>query len=218
MSHDACMSRPAWEHPFLADPEEVAALRRIVRAHLRVWGLPDQTEVAQACVSELVANVINHVGHGTPTTLAISMRDTYLRVEVHDPDTRALPTLLEAKRSRESGRGLLLVDALSDRWGVQLREDRKVTWCEIATDLSASNGHGGGARVTRAEAMLSLYSAAKLPRSGHVSRLGVAVVEESAIDVIADILHWLRAHGCDPETALDRAQTTFETAIAEIRY
>ncbi|MDT9689246.1 ATP-binding protein [Streptomyces sp. P9(2023)] len=166
MGHEACMARPPWELPFLAEPGEVAALRRIVRTHLRAWGLPDQTEVVQACVTELVANVINHVGIGTPTTLALSMRDTYLRIEVSDPDTRALPTLLQATTNSESGRGMLMVDVLSDRWGVQLREDRKVTWCEIATDLSAPNGHSGGARVTRAEAMISLYGAAKLPRRG----------------------------------------------------
>ncbi|MFF8843144.1 ATP-binding protein [Streptomyces sp. NPDC015127] len=214
MSHEACMPRPAWELPFLAEPEEVAALRSIVRTHLVVWGLPEQIEIVQSCMSELVANVINHVGHGTPTTLAMSMRDTYLRIEVHDPDTRALPTLLQAAPNSESGRGMLLVDSLSDRWGVQLRADRKVTWCEIDTHLSAPNGHYSSARVTRAEAVISLFGAAKLPWSRHASRLGLAAMEQSAIDVIADILHWLRAHGCDPETVLDRAQIHFEAEVS----
>jgi len=73
MDCSACTPRP-WELPFLAVPEEVAALRRLLRLHLALWGLQELTEAAQLCVSELVANVITHVGPGTPTTLAVSMR------------------------------------------------------------------------------------------------------------------------------------------------
>ncbi|MGW0824198.1 hypothetical protein [Streptomyces sp. NPDC002845] len=43
----------------------------------------------------------------------------------------------------------------------------------------------------------------------------MAIVEEAAIDMIADLLHWLRAHGCDADEALDRAQIHFEAEIAE---
>ncbi|MGP4051562.1 ATP-binding protein [Streptomyces sp. 2A115] len=209
------MSRKPWDLDFTAEPEEVAALRRIMRLHLGIWGLHEVTDEAQLCVSELVSNVITHVGLGTPTTLAVSVRDTRLRIEVHDPDTRALPTLLDAGSDSEGGRGMALVDAIADRWGVQLRADRKVTWCELTTGLSAANGHSGGARVTRAEAMLGLYGAAQLPRTAVPSTLSVAVAEEAAIDVIADLLHWLRAHGCDPDEALDRAQIHYEAELAE---
>lgn len=143
------------------------------------------------------------------------MSGTHLRIEVHDPDTRALPTLVHAASDSEGGRGMALVDAIAERWGVQLRGDRKVTWCELATGLSSPDGHCGGARVTRAEAMLGLYGAARLPRTAVPNTLSVAVAEEAAIDVIADLLHWLRAHGCDADEALDRAQTHFEAEIAE---
>ncbi|WP_329119240.1 ATP-binding protein [Streptomyces sp. NBC_01465] len=198
------MSRKPWDLEFTAEPREVGALRRILCMHLRLWGLHEAVESAQLCVSELVSNVITHVGEGTPTTLGVSMNGTYLRIEIHDPDTRVLPTLLAATEDSESGRGMTLVDAVSERWGVQLRADRKVTWCELATGLAAPEGHGGGDHVTRAEAMLTLWGA---PGDG---RVGAAVGEETAIGMIADLLHWLRAHGCDPDEALDRAQTHFE--------
>ncbi|GAB2990035.1 hypothetical protein GCM10023080_064860 [Streptomyces pseudoechinosporeus] len=209
------MPRKPWDLYFTAEPEEVAALRRIMRLHLGTWGLHEIVDSAQLCVSELVANVITHVGLGTPTTLAVSMSGTHLRIEVHDPDTRALPTLVHAGSDSEGGRGMALVDAIADRWGVQLHGDRKVTWCELATGLSSPQGHCGGARVTRAEAMLGLYGAARLPRTAAPSTLSVAVAEEAAIDVIADLLHWLRVHGCDADEALDRAQTHFEAEVAE---
>ncbi|NUS29288.1 MAG: ATP-binding protein [Streptomyces sp.] len=209
------MSRKPWDLAFTAEPEEVGALRRMMRLHLGVWGLHDISDEAQLCMSELVSNVITHVGLGTPTTLAVSMNGTHLRIEIHDPDTRALPTLLGADTGSESGRGMALIDAVADRWGVVLRADRKVTWCELATRLTSPGGHVDGAGVTRAEALLSLYAAAKQPRLESSDRLGRATAEEVVIDAITDFLHWLTAHGCDVDEVLDRAQAHFERDACE---
>jgi len=115
MTHEACMPRKPWDLAFTAEPAEVAALRRVMRLHLGIWGLHGTVDQAQLCVSELVTNVITHAGHGTPAMLAVSMSGTYLRIEVHDPDTRALPTLLDADSESEGGRGMALVDAVADR-------------------------------------------------------------------------------------------------------
>ncbi|KAA0930397.1 ATP-binding protein [Streptomyces apricus] len=133
MDCTAGLLRKPWDLPFVAEPEEVAGLRRVLRSHLELWGLHDVTDAAQLCASELVSNVIRHVGVGTPTTLAVSMNGTRLRIEVHDPDTRALPTLLAADPDSEAGRGMALVNHLADLWGVQLLADVKVTWCELST-------------------------------------------------------------------------------------
>ncbi|MFD4139557.1 ATP-binding protein, partial [Streptomyces sp. NPDC058572] len=164
--------------PFEAEPSELGGLRRVLRLHLTLWGLPDLIEAAQICVTELISNVIRHVGAGAPATLAVSMNGTYLRLELHDPDTRALPTLLDAGRDAEAGRGMVLVDAITDRWGVILRADSKVVWCELATDLTGPNGHSGGPRVARAEEYLTLYGAARHPRPSTSGRLALAVAEE----------------------------------------
>jgi hypothetical protein len=141
------------------------------------------------------------------------MSGTYLRVEVRDPDSRALPTLIAVGPDAESGRGLALVDAVADRWGVLLGSDHKVTWCEIATDLSTPNGHSGGVRVTRAEAMISLYGAVASPRAANASRLSVTVAKDAAIDVVVDLLHWMVAHGFDADDVLDMAQARFESGL-----
>lgn len=134
------MSRKPWSLDFLAEPEEVAALRGVLRIHLGLWGLDELVDAAQLCLSELVSNVITHVGVGTPATLAVSMAGTRLRIEVQDPDTRALPTLREVDVNSESGRGMALITCTADRWGVQLRVDGKVTWCELSTKLASPNG------------------------------------------------------------------------------
>ncbi|KQX82834.1 ATP-binding protein [Streptomyces sp. Root1310] len=210
MGQHACMMRKPWDLTFTAEPTEVAALRRIMRLHLGIWGLQEVADDAQLCMSELVSNVITHVGPGTPVTLAVSMNGVRLRIEVHDPDARALPTLLDAKVESESGRGMALVDAIADRWGVQLHADQKVTWCELVTGLTSPNGHVEGPGVGRAEALLECYSGANpLLRPGP-GKVGRAAAEESVIAVITDFLHWLRAHGCDVDEALDRAQTRYD--------
>lgn len=208
------MSQKPWDLAFTAEPEGVGALRQIMRLHLGIWGLHDISDQAQLCVSELVSNVITHVGIGTPATLMVSMSGTRLRIEVHDPDTRALPTLVDATSDSEAGRGMALVDAMADRWGVQLRADRKVTWCELSTGLISPNGHVEVPGVARTEALLNFFFAAEKPCELGQSRLSAALAEEAVIDVITDFLHWLRAHGRDEEEILDRAQTRFEAAWA----
>ncbi|MFJ9029298.1 ATP-binding protein [Streptomyces sp. NPDC102274] len=211
--HHGCMQRKPWEVPFLAEPREVAGLRRVLHMYMGFWGLPEVIVPAQVCVSEMVTNVIRHVGEGTPTTLAVSIQGTHVRIEIRDPDTRALPTVLAPPDDAESGRGMLLVDELADRWGVALLPDVKVVWCELATTLTSPFGHAGGPRVDRSEALLASYVARRPLDAEANSPLSVAVAEEVTIDVITDLLHWLRAHGCDPDEALDRAQTHFEAEL-----
>ncbi|MEU8350646.1 ATP-binding protein [Streptomyces sp. NPDC048845] len=157
MGSGHCMARESWELEFQADPQEVAALRRIVRLHLSHWELPDLIERAQLCVSELVTNVIRHVGAGTPSRLTMSMRGTYVRVEVRDPDGRALPAVLRKEVDAESGRGMALIDAVAEQWGVAPDGSGKVTWCELATDLLTPDGHASGERIDRAERVLRQY-------------------------------------------------------------
>ncbi|MGC5231928.1 ATP-binding protein [Streptomyces albogriseolus] len=209
---------PLWRVQFLAEPEEVSALRADVRVRLRDWGVREVIDAAQLCVSELVSNVITHVGRGTPASLTLSLGDARLRLEVRDPDTRVLPTLMEATEDAENGRGMTLIDALSDRWGVDLHRDGKVTWCEIVTAPVTPQGGGvGSTRVARAEKMLSSYSDGRLSTGPRHSRIGALATEAAAIDLISDLLHWLRAHGHDADDILDRAQTHFEAEVDAAR-
>ncbi|GAA4082378.1 ATP-binding protein [Streptomyces shaanxiensis] len=216
-----CVGREPWVQQFIAQASELSQLRRTLKLRLILWGLHEHVDVAQICLSELATNVIQHVGQGTPATLRLALSGPYLRLEVEDPDARALPTLLAVSSAVESGRGMALVDALSDhRWGVVPRGDSKVVWCELAVDASSASGHANGPRVRRAEAILDLYGSWRLPRGGPVpgegSVLTKAVAEEAAIGVMADMLHWLRAHGFDPDDVLDRAQSHFEAEIGEV--
>ncbi|WP_309141816.1 ATP-binding protein [Streptomyces griseicoloratus] len=207
------MRREPWTLAFTAEPKEVAGLRRAMRLHLGIWGLHEVVDQAQLCVSELASNVITHVGTGTPATLAVSMNGVRLRIEVRDPDTRALPTLLHVNVDAEGGRGMALVDALAERWGVELGPDRKVTWCELATGLASPSGHVEGPGVRRAQALLESCTDTRTLCGTGEGKVARAMSQESVITVITDFLHWLRAHGCDVDEALDRAQSRYEAEL-----
>ncbi|NBM16789.1 ATP-binding protein [Streptomyces sp. GC420] len=199
------MRRERWELALAAEAKEVSAVRRQTRARLTQWGLPGLVDRALLCVSELITNVVTHVGCGTPVTISLCMKGTHVRIEVRDPDTRALPTLLASGDEAESGRGLAILDAVSERWGVVLGEDTKTTWCELRTGLTSPTGHTGGAPVDRAEVLIRIYGEEAVPRPEPRAQWSLALAEGAAIDIIADLLHWLRAHGCCPEEALGRA-------------
>jgi anti-sigma regulatory factor (Ser/Thr protein kinase) len=206
------IDRKAWALPFMAESEELAALRRIMRLHLTMWGLPHVVEPAQLCVTELVTNVITHVGPQTPTTLRVSMRGGFLRIEVADPDARALPTLISAMDDEESGRGMALVDATAERWGVLLKGDSKVTWCELVTGLRSADGHVGTPQVERAESLLALYCMGR--HAVAVGPASTAKLGEVAAGVIVDVLHWLGAHGHDPCKVLENSLAALELSAS----
>jgi anti-sigma regulatory factor (Ser/Thr protein kinase) len=69
---------------------------------------------------------------GTVTASVLRVGDL-LSVRVHDSSPDA-PVLRSAGEDDESGRGLLLVDAVTDAWGYRVTADGKVVWFEIKTD------------------------------------------------------------------------------------
>lgn len=119
----AAAARPA-ELDLLATPKAVPELRH----HLSALDYE-----VRLCATELLTNVIDHLGEGTPVTVRVTgTPHGHTRIEVIDPDARTLPVLLSAPDTAESGRGLILIDALAQRWGVDQGADHKTVWCELA--------------------------------------------------------------------------------------
>ncbi|MFJ7084805.1 hypothetical protein ACIQU8_16430 [Streptomyces griseus] len=114
-----------------------------------------------------------------------------------------------------------LLGAVIDMYGcrfapdAQSRADSKAIRCELVTGLRSSVDHMDGPRVARAEALFGLLGVFGRDKGVERGPLTVAHAEEPAIDVIADLLRRLRAHGCDPDGALGRAQAHFEAEPTE---
>ncbi|GGW42986.1 ATP-binding protein [Streptomyces xantholiticus] len=120
--------RPPLTLALLATPQAVAGVRSALRAYM---GGPCAD--LQLCASELLANVVRHLGEGVLVTVQVGCEQGRTRLEVTDPDPHALPVLCEATADDESGRGLALLDALTLRWGVEQGPGSKTVWCELAT-------------------------------------------------------------------------------------
>ncbi|OLZ70984.1 ATP-binding protein [Streptomyces sp. IMTB 2501] len=112
----------------LALPKAVPEVRRAVSEHLG----DGPCQELQLCVGELLANVINHVGEGTPVTVRLTRQEGgRTRLEVTDPDAHAWLVRRSPGADEESGRGLLLIDAVALGWGVEHGPGGKTVWCEL---------------------------------------------------------------------------------------
>ncbi|MET9372995.1 ATP-binding protein [Streptomyces sp. NPDC002992] len=112
-----------------------ARLARLLAVEqLRSWELTAVAEVAAQVVAELAANAVTH-GRvpGRDFRLALLASDAVLRIEVTDTRGDRLP-VVGRPTDAASGRGLLIVEALADRWGVTSGPvPRKTVWAEIGT-------------------------------------------------------------------------------------
>ncbi|MHC0431615.1 ATP-binding protein [Streptomyces sp. O3] len=109
--------------------------RALAAEQLRDWGWP--LDAASVVIAELTANAVLH-GHvpGRDFHLALAVTGDALRVEVTDTRPERLPAVQRPgpDGDSESGRGLLLVEALTDRWGVTSGPaPRKTVWAELNT-------------------------------------------------------------------------------------
>ncbi|MFF8788242.1 ATP-binding protein [Streptomyces sp. NPDC015125] len=119
---------------FAPAPESVGQVRDFVLCTLAVWDLEGRADDIRLCVSELATNALTH---GTPCGQGfhVTMRaeDTIVRIEVHDAGPHR-PRLRRPTNDDVSGRGLHIVNMLSDDWGI---EDRgvagKVVWSRFKT-------------------------------------------------------------------------------------
>jgi len=115
-----------------AIPEAVAQSRAWSRETLREWQLDDFAYVVQQLISELVTNSIEHAVTSCVRVLLMFSAGT-LRLDVTDDDVVSLPVRTQASADEVAGRGLTIVEALSDRWGVHISASAKSVWCELAT-------------------------------------------------------------------------------------
>jgi anti-sigma regulatory factor (Ser/Thr protein kinase) len=125
-----------------ADPEQVGAARRFVAEAL--GDHPDATTAA-LLTSELVTNSILH-GPGGPVTVSVaSSPGGSARVEVTDGGGQSVPHTRTGDNYDEQGRGLLLVSAMSDRWGYHPADSEGLTtWFEIGGEGASLPLPAGG--------------------------------------------------------------------------
>ncbi|MEU3029925.1 ATP-binding protein [Streptomyces incarnatus] len=118
---------------FTSTPRGARLARRLVSLRLDEWGHPYDGRVNEAVTliaAEFVANAVRH-GRvpGRDFHLRLAEEDGVVRLEVSDTRGERLPE--RRVPCGEGGRGLILVEALADTWGVAPRQPGKTVWAEV---------------------------------------------------------------------------------------
>ena len=112
-----------------ADVTAAPSARRFVRARCLAAGLPvERCADAVLCASELVTNAVLH--GRSDVCVEVGVVVGALRVAVLDDNSRR-PVTVPQEPDALDGRGLALVEALADRWGVDGRTLGKAVWLEM---------------------------------------------------------------------------------------
>jgi len=156
-----CLPRVATRTPG-SDARSVGAARDFSLATLRRWGVADRTDDIAIVLSELLTNALRHAhlsaqparpaqsasawsgdqgpgvpgGHSSGLRMALVQPGRFVLVVVSDP-ARQVPVLREPDYLAESGRGLHVINALSDGWGCTTPSDAgKAVWALFAVRLA----------------------------------------------------------------------------------
>lgn len=112
------------------DRSGLATIRSLLDRLLASWRLDGLVEEAdlKLIATELATNAVVHADF--PDTITIRYLGDVIRVEVRDNSPRK-PAPLAPSETRESGRGMHLVETLASSWGVVPLTAGKEVWCEV---------------------------------------------------------------------------------------
>ena len=121
------------QHALRAHPSAIAEARRRVRKQLEEVLDPERVVEAQLLASELVTNAVLHADMGEEAEIELNfdVADRFVRVSVADTGRGFDPEkILPRSVDVPGGWGLFLVEALADRWGIDVSPPHRV-WFEI---------------------------------------------------------------------------------------
>lgn len=105
------------------------AAREFVAETLRRWDLEPIVYEGALVTSELATNALLHAV--SDVTIAIGRRGDTVRISLIDPHPEG-PKRRPESATRIGGRGLSIIDALTERWGSGRVGDRKIVWAELS--------------------------------------------------------------------------------------
>ncbi|MEU9114321.1 ATP-binding protein [Streptomyces sp. NPDC048483] len=113
-------------------PKSIALARNRAARLAGDWGCGQLADDTRLLVSELATNAVLHgTVPGRLFRVRLSLTHAVLQIAVTDARGERLPSTDEVTPSATTGRGLLLVRALSLRWGVHVLDVGKTVWCEL---------------------------------------------------------------------------------------
>ncbi|MFD1312970.1 ATP-binding protein [Streptomyces sp. NPDC048448] len=115
-------------------PRSAGAARALVRVALAAWQQEELVEDALNIITELVSNAVAHARLSSIRIIVTRPTENWVRLAVVDR-SRTVPQLRsDSNGDQIHGRGLVLVDALSDRWGTDIHRWGKTVWAEMKVE------------------------------------------------------------------------------------
>jgi len=115
-------------------PESAGVARSLVRTALAAWHQEHLVEDALNVITELVSNAVDHARLPSIRVIVACPSDGRIRLGVVDR-SREIPEMrTDSNGDQIRGRGLVLVEALSDRWGTDLHRWGKTVWAEMKSE------------------------------------------------------------------------------------
>ena len=113
-----------------ADPTAPGRARAVLHRVGAEWGVDEEPlHDAAMIVTELVANAVDHAH--TASTLTVGLDDRGLSIAVRDGNAAQGPRPRPVDPHARRGRGLQMVEALAQTWGVTVHPDGKTVWAVL---------------------------------------------------------------------------------------
>ncbi|MGW2747832.1 SpoIIE family protein phosphatase [Streptomyces sp. NPDC001450] len=126
-------------------PDAVMHARRFTARTLRRWNIEQVADAVLLVVSELVTNALVHTQG--PVHVDLTLRGDRVRVCVNDSSPRAPAKPVIVDWESTGGRGLMLVEAMSESFGSMPVASGKQVWSEIVVPPSDPDRPGSGLRT-----------------------------------------------------------------------
>ncbi|MFI1421298.1 ATP-binding protein [Streptomyces sp. NPDC020731] len=112
-------------------PRSAAVARRLVRTALATWGLEEHIDDAMVVITELVSNAVSHGRLASIRVIVSRPAENRVRLGMVDR-SKVIPMMrTDSNGDQLRGRGLVLVDSLTERWGTDLYQWGKQVWGEL---------------------------------------------------------------------------------------
>ena len=114
------------------DRSQVGRARRFVVGIATMIGDDELADIVELLTSEVVTNAVLHA-RGDVIHITVTWHPPTFRVEVHD-DAPGAPTIKHFSDEAATGRGLVLVEELSEQWGWTPSNGGKTVWFELTVE------------------------------------------------------------------------------------
>jgi anti-sigma regulatory factor (Ser/Thr protein kinase) len=112
-----------------SDLTSVRIARAFVAHAMEEWRADVDRAAVEVATSEIVTNAIRHAG--SPVKVTVRLVDDIVRVDIAD-GSRVLPVVRHVSPDTTSGRGMNIVEAVTDDWGVEVDDTGgKAVWFTV---------------------------------------------------------------------------------------